>query len=59
MSEVLLTLLIIVVAAVGMGLGLLTGRGPVKTSCGAAACLGQGACEVCPRRSAAQEDKQT
>jgi hypothetical protein len=55
MTEVLLVLLIFVVAAGGLGLGLLSGRGPVKTSCSAAACLERGACEVCPRRNAARE----
>ena len=55
MTEVLLVLLIFVVAVGGLGLGLLSGRGPVKTSCGAAACLKRGACDVCPRRNAASE----
>ncbi len=59
MTEVLLVLLVFVVAAVGLGLGLLIGRGPVKTSCGAAACLGRGACEVCPRRLASREGDQS
>ncbi len=59
MTEILLVILVFVVAAGGLGLGLLSGRGPAKTSCGAAACLGQGACEVCPRRHAAMEGDQS
>lgn len=55
MTEVMLVLLVFGVAAGGLGLGLLLGRGPVKSSCGAAACLGRGACEICPRRAKSSE----
>ena len=55
MTEALLVLLVFGVGAGGLGLGLLLGRGPVKTSCGATACLGRGACEICPRRAKSSE----
>lgn len=50
--EFLFALLIFLIAVLGLGAGLmLTGR-PLKGSCGGLACIGGGACEVCPRRAA-------
>ena len=50
MMELVLAVTIMTLAAVGLGLGLLLGRGPALTSCSAAACLPKGRCEDCPLR---------
>jgi hypothetical protein len=50
MIEVLLTVVILLLAAGGLGIGLAFGRGPIRTSCGAASCLPGGSCETCPLR---------
>jgi hypothetical protein len=50
MIEAALTLVILLLAACGLGLGLAFGRGPLRTSCGAASCLPGAACETCPMR---------
>lgn len=50
MMEMLLAVAIVALAAAGLGLGLVLRRGPLKTSCGAAACLPQGRCADCPLR---------
>ncbi len=56
--EFFLAVGIVVLAAVGLGLGLVLGRGPARTSCGAAACLPTGRCVDCPmRRRPAREDE--
>lgn len=39
MTTVLLTFIVFVLAMVGLGLGVLFGRAPVKGSCGGLACL--------------------
>ena len=50
--EFLFALVIFLVAFLGLAAGLmLTGR-PPQGSCGGLACVGGGACEVCPRKSA-------
>jgi len=51
--EILFAIAIFGLAAGGLGLGLTLGRGPVKTSCGAAAGLHE-RCSDCPLRRAAQ-----
>lgn len=57
MIETLLAIGVFGLAAAGLGLGLALGRGPARTSCGAAACLPTGRCSDCPlRRRAASED---
>ena len=56
MTELLLAVLIVTLAAGGLGLGLAFGRGSAKTSCGAAACLPDGPCETCPRRRMAARE---
>ena len=48
--EILFAILVFGLAAVGLGLGLTLGRGPVKTSCGATAGLRKDRCEDCPLR---------
>lgn len=56
--EILIAIGVFVLAAAGLGLGLVFGAGPARTSCGAAACLPEaGTCTDCPlRRRAASED---
>jgi hypothetical protein len=60
MMEVLISIVIFGLAAVGLGLGLTFGRGPVRTSCGATAGFDKGRCLDCPlpRQTAAQEAEQ-
>ncbi|WP_172623865.1 hypothetical protein [Octadecabacter sp. SW4] len=54
--EILIAILIFGLAAAGLGFGLTFGRGPARTSCGAAAGLRKDRCEDCPlRRMAAEE----
>lgn len=48
--ELLIAVPIVLLAVAGLGLGLILGRGPAQTSCGAAACLPQGRCADCPLR---------
>jgi hypothetical protein len=50
MMEVLISIIIFGLAAVGLGLGLTFGRGPVRTSCGATAGLDKDRCLDCPLR---------
>lgn len=50
--EILLAIAVVLLAALGLGAGLLLGAGPPKTSCGAASCLPGTACEDCPLRKA-------
>ena len=50
MMEALLAIAITLLAAAGLGLGLLLGRGPVRTSCGATDRLPEDRCEDCPLR---------
>jgi hypothetical protein len=58
--EILISIAIFGLAAVGLGLGLTFGRGPVRTSCGATAGLDKDRCLDCPLRShtAAKEVEQ-
>lgn len=48
--ETLLAIMIVALAAGGLGLGLAFGKGPVRTSCGAADRLASGRCADCPLR---------
>jgi hypothetical protein len=50
MMELLISVVIFGLAAVGLGLGLTFGRGPVRTSCGATAGLDKDRCSDCPLR---------
>jgi hypothetical protein len=50
MTEVLFAIVTFGLGAAGLGLGLAMGRGPVRTSCGAAAGLREGRCADCPLR---------
>ncbi|WP_010137460.1 hypothetical protein [Oceanicola sp. S124] len=53
--ELLITLAIFLLAAGGLALGLLFGRGPVQTSCGGASCIKGADCAVCPNRKRGDE----
>ncbi|SHG89232.1 hypothetical protein [Marivita hallyeonensis] len=55
--EILFAIAIVTLAAGGVGIGLIFGRGPAKTSCGAADALSVGRCRDCPlrRRAASKE----
>lgn len=48
--EVLFAIAIVTLAAGGIGMGLVLGRGPARTSCGAAEGLSVERCEDCPLR---------
>ncbi|PRY81919.1 hypothetical protein CLV76_101459 [Marivita geojedonensis] len=50
MIEVLFAIAIVTLAAGGIGVGLALGRGPARTSCGAADQLSVGRCADCPLR---------
>lgn len=54
--EYVLAIVIVCLAAGGLALGLALGRGPVKGSCGGAACIPGAACLGCTRRRPAEED---
>jgi hypothetical protein len=57
MTEVLFAIGIMGLAAAGLGAGLLLGRAPVKTSCGAADGIAKARCADCPlRRKQTGED---
>ncbi len=53
--EIFLALGIVSLALLGLGLGSLLGRGPIKGSCGGMACLKDIACEGCPHRKAEEK----
>jgi hypothetical protein len=55
--EILIAIAITTLAACGMALGLFFGRGPARTSCGAADAAGIGRCADCPLRRAAGKDQ--
>ncbi|MBO6602816.1 MAG: hypothetical protein JJ938_10070 [Roseicyclus sp.] len=52
--EILFAIAVVSLAAGGIGLGLVFGRGPARTSCGAADHLAGGRCADCPLRRRAQ-----
>jgi hypothetical protein len=54
MMELLMAVAIFALAATGLGLGLVFGRGPAKTSCGAADRFPEGRCHDCPLRRRAE-----
>jgi hypothetical protein len=57
MIEVLISIIIFGLAAVGLGHGLTFGRGPVRTSCGATAGLEKDRCLDCPLRRQTATDE--
>lgn len=48
--EILIAIAVVSLAAGGLGLGLVFGRGPARTSCGAADASAIGRCADCPLR---------
>jgi hypothetical protein len=50
MTEMLFAIAIVTIAATGIGAGLLLGRGPAQTSCGANDRLDHERCADCPLR---------
>lgn len=48
--EVIFGIGIFGLAALGLGLGLAFGRGPVKGSCGGVSCMAGEGCAACPRK---------
>ncbi|MCG6883281.1 MAG: hypothetical protein LJE62_05950 [Silicimonas sp.] len=50
MTEFIFAIAIFTLAAGGLGLGLMFGRGPARTSCGATDRLARGRCVDCPLR---------
>jgi hypothetical protein len=58
--EFVLAILFFSIAAFGLGLGLMFGCSPVRTSCGAAERVASARCADCPlrRASATKEDQQ-
>lgn len=50
MATLLLAILIVLLAVLGLALGLFFGRPPLKGSCGGLACSGL-ACRTCPNRN--------
>jgi hypothetical protein len=51
MITFLLALAIVVAAVVGLSLGVLLGRAPIKGSCGGIACVPGTDCAACPMHS--------
>ncbi|SIT05108.1 hypothetical protein SAMN05421759_11257 [Roseivivax lentus] len=52
--EILFAIGVVTLAAGGLGLGLFLGRGPARSSCGAADRLAIGRCADCPLRKRAE-----
>lgn len=48
--EILIAIAVTLLAAAGLAVGLMLGRGPVKSSCGGIACLPGPLCRDCPNR---------
>ncbi len=49
METLILTLIILLLAILGLAIGTLAGRGPIKGSCGGLACTGL-SCATCTSR---------
>jgi hypothetical protein len=55
--EVLLGIVFFLIAAIGLGLGSALGRGPARTSCGAAERVVTARCADCPLRRAVATER--
>lgn len=51
METLLLTLIIVILAILGLAVGAMAGRGPIKGSCGGLACHKGIDCATCKSRS--------
>ncbi|MGI9408900.1 MAG: hypothetical protein ACR2OV_02420 [Hyphomicrobiaceae bacterium] len=49
MATIILSIVIVLLAAGGLAVGLLFGRAPIKGSCGGLACRNDTGCEGCSR----------
>lgn len=54
MQIFLMSLGLILLAFMGLALGVIFGRPPIKGSCGGLACIKGGACAACPRKKDGQ-----
>ncbi len=59
MLELIFALIVITLAAGGLGLGLMLGRGPALTSCSAADKRPEGRCADCPLRRHKKSEART
>lgn len=59
MTEIVFAIAVVTLAAGGIGLGLVLGRGPARTSCGAADELSIGRCADCPLKRRARTEEAT
>jgi hypothetical protein len=57
METILLSLVILALSFLGLALGAIMGRGPVKGSCGGVACIKGAQCTACAGRD--EEERQT
>ena len=48
MTTIFLSIAIVLLSALGLAVGVLFGREPIKGSCGGLACQQGGGCEGCP-----------
>lgn len=55
--EILFAIAVVSLAAAGIGTGVVLGRGPAKTSCGAADKIESARCEDCPLRRRVVEEE--
>ncbi len=55
MEIFILTLVIILVSLGGLAIGVMTGREPLKGSCGGLACLKNVDCSACRQRKAGEQ----
>ena len=49
MQTFILTLFFVLLSVLGLGLGVLAGRAPIKGSCGGLACMKGAGCGACAR----------
>lgn len=51
MQTFILTLILMFLSVLGLGIGVLAGRPPIKGSCGGLACIGGTRCNACSRKA--------
>lgn len=49
MQTFILTLILMLLSVLGLGLGVLAGRAPIRGSCGGIACRKGAGCRACPK----------
>lgn len=50
MQTFILTLILMLLSVLGLGIGVLAGRAPIKGSCGGLACIRGTRCDACTRK---------